>query len=151
MGLFKRILVPVDGSEGSGKALDVALALAGDQSATVHFVHVIDRVHMFALAPVSSMADELLAAINTAGELLLGQAVERAREAGLVSSSALQVTDAACPRIADRLLREAAGQSAELIVCGSHGTTGFRAVLLGSVAEGLLRQSTLPVLMVPMR
>lgn len=151
MSLFKRILVPVDGSEGADKALNVALALASDQEATVHFVHVIDHARLLAIAPGSGMADGMLAAVNAAGELLLGQAAARAHEAGVVSSSVLQVTDIACPRIADRLIKEAAEQGVELIVCGSHGTTGFRAMLLGSVAEGLLRLSTLPVLMVPMR
>ncbi len=149
MGIFVRILVPVDGSEGADQAMRVALTLAEDQGATVHFVHVIDDARIIMAAPAATLGGELLAALKSAGEFLLGQASERAHERGVVASSALQLTDASYPRIADRIVAEARAENADIIVCGSHGRTGFSAVLLGRVAESLPRLSQVPVLIVP--
>ncbi|MHB1589376.1 MAG: universal stress protein, partial [Metallibacterium scheffleri] len=52
--------------------------------------------------------------------------------------------------IADQILEEARAHAVDLIVCGSHGKTGFRAMILGSVAEGLIHRSRdIPLLLIP--
>ncbi|EQD38761.1 universal stress family protein [mine drainage metagenome] len=97
------------------------------------------------------MASELVGAVNAAGELLLGQATTQAREQNVPSTSALRITDSKLPTVADEIIEEATAHDVDLIVCGSHGKTGFRALILGSVAEGLIHRSHIPLLLIPTR
>ncbi len=150
MSTFKHLLVPIDGSSGADQAIARALALAADQAASVHFVHVIDHARLAMTEPMSTMAADLIGAVNAAGEMLLGQAVAQAREHDVPSTQALRVTDGKLPTIADQILEEARAHAVDLIVCGSHGKTGFRAMILGSVAEGLIHRSRdIPLLLIP--
>lgn len=151
MSTFKRLLVPVDRSSGADQAIAKALLLAADQHASVHFVHVIERARVVMTEPMSSMASELVGAVNAAGEMLLGQATTQAREQNVPSTSALRITDSKLPTVADEIIEEATAHDVDLIVCGSHGKTGFRALILGSVAEGLIHRSHIPLLLIPTR
>ena len=150
MSTFKHLLVPIDGSSGADQAIAKALVLAADQAASVHFVHVIDRASVVMMEPLSSFDSEVTAAVNAAGELLLGQAVAQAREHDVPCTQALRITDGKLPTIADQILEEARAHAVDLIVCGSHGKTGFRAMILGSVADGLIHRShSIPLLLIP--
>jgi len=150
VSIFKRLLVPIDGSPGADQAIAKALTLAVDQQASVHFVHVIDRAAVVAMEPLSSFDSEVTAAVNAAGELLLEQAMAQARAHAVVSTQALRTTDGKLPTIADQILEEARAHEVDLIVCGSHGKTGFRAMILGSVADGLIRRDhMIQLLLIP--
>ena len=138
--VFETLLVPVDFSRGSRLALDYARRLARRLGAGVHVLHVID---------------------DTAGMLALGEHVvdvtEMRRErrcdarqhmnAMLNGLSGQPMTDeiAAGP-VAATIARSAADIGASIIVMGTHGRTGLRHALLGSVAEDVIRAARCPVL-----
>lgn len=132
MNRFRRVLVPVDGSDGSERALARAIAIAADQHAEIHFVHVIEHTTTL------SGSDEARHAIHMAGDNLLDHAAGLACEQGLLGSTAVLVTDERRRSIAQQILLEAAVIGADLIVCGAHGK-GLRMNLpLGSVADELV-------------
>ena len=132
MSVFKRVLVPLDGSDGSERALVRAIAIAAEQHAEIHFVHVIERAR--ALAEF----DEAEYAMHVVGDSLLDHAVELACERDLLGSSAVLVTNDRRRSIAQQILCEATMVAADLIVCGAHGN-GLRMDLpLGSVADELV-------------
>lgn len=141
--MFKRILVPVDGSETANFALQEALKFAREQGARVYLVHAYEQV----LHTGMEGNIDLTEVIRTEGADLLAQAEAKARAAGVEVSTAL--IDAAARRIATAVAEEAARLPADLIMMGTHGRRGFEHLVLGSVAEGVVRRATLPVLLIP--
>lgn len=149
MTTLKRILCPVDFSEGSRHALDLALALAKESGAELRAVHVLQPVP--ALVPFT---DPLA---HPPG-LWAPEDVESVRKdlqtfvAGEGTGSGVRV-DAACleGNPAREILRDAESTPADLIVLGTHGRSGFTRLLLGSVTEKVLRHAPCPVLTVPPR
>lgn len=131
MKVFRRVLVPVDGSEGSERALARAIAIAADQHAEIHFVHVIEHTTK------SSEWDEARYAMHMAGDSLLDHAVGLACGQGLLGSTAVLVIHERQRSIAQQILLEAAVVGADLIVCGAHGKNLRTNLPLGSVADEL--------------
>lgn len=126
----KRVLVATDFSEQAGRALDAALALAERTKAEVHLVHALEvALPLFEPYAVVLPADWIGEARRLAQEKLeSAQATVTAR--GLSGSVHLGDVPAA-HAIADR----ARTLGADLVVVGTHGHTGLKHVLLGSVAE----------------
>lgn len=144
MAMFKKILVPVDGSEPSDAAVVLAVRLAHDQQAKLLFLHVSEVAKIAAM--VSSTAtcvdpSPALDAEQAAGEEALRRA-EAAAGNGAVAAESLLVQGAS----ADAIVKTSRQAGVDLIVMGSHGRGGIPRALLGSVAEGVLRQSAVPVL-----
>ncbi|HLV65081.1 MAG TPA: universal stress protein [Polyangiaceae bacterium] len=145
---FQRILVPVDYSEDSRAALAVAVDLARSLGATLDVVHVWDRP--------SYVSDTVLvghgAEQRPLGELIRENAELEMKEfldalnlpSGITRSSRLI---SGAPAAA--LLEELRTGNYDLVVMGTKGRTGFAHLLLGSVAEKLVRHSPVPVLTVP--
>jgi nucleotide-binding universal stress UspA family protein len=147
--MFKRILVAVDGSTTSARGLKKAIELAKNQEgAALRIVHVTDITP--ALGGDSELGDipEILDAIRRSGEQVLEQAVATAREAGIAAESKQLELDQFRLRVADMIAAEADAWQADVIVIGSHGRRGVRRLLLGSVAEGVARTASKPVLLV---
>ena len=139
------ILVPLDGSPFAEAALPVARQLASVLHAGILLVHAIEP---------TSLADDLLltqpiippeTALLDASEArtYLGDWVERLR---LEGRPARLVVDDGAAR--DVLLRESATPGIRLVVMATHGRTGLRQTLFGSVAHDTLRHGTLPVVLV---
>ena len=126
----KRILVATDFSEQAGRALDAALALADRTKAEVHLIHALEvALPLFEPYAVVLPADWVGEARRLAQQKLeQAQATVKAR--GLGGSIHLGDVPAA-HAIADR----ARSLGADLVVMGTHGHTGLKHVLLGSVAE----------------
>ncbi len=145
--MHSHILVAVDGSEPSTRALEETLRLATDQHAVVRVVHVIDLG--ISLAPWAQMAfvdyDQLEAALRESGARIVDAALARAHDAGVDVESATLETDV--DDVAGEILAEADRWKAELVVLGTHGRHGLAHLILGSVAEGVVRRSRGPVLM----
>lgn len=141
------IIVPVDGSELSLRALDLAIDLSRVIDASVKIVHVVE----ISKAAVVSYGDpqyvsSLLRALRDDGESFLKEAAERAAgKAPLADTELLEGNPAR------EIVRCAAQSDARWIVMGSHGRSGLSHLMAGSVAEGVLRHSTVPVLVVPMK
>jgi nucleotide-binding universal stress UspA family protein len=150
--MYERILVATDGSKTSGRAVAEAVKVARGTVARLRLVHVIDSPYAYAdawYAAVSADLDAIQRAWRRAGQDVLEQAAVPAREAGIEVESAL--LDLNGRRVSRVITDEAERWGADLIVIGSHGRQGLEQLLLGSVAEGVLRTASVPVLLVRAR
>ena len=145
--MYSRILVAVDGSEPSTRAFEETLRLAADQHAVVRVVHVIDLG--ISLAPWAQMAfvnyDQVETALRESGAHIVDTALARAHDAGVEAESAILETDV--DDVAGEILAEADRWKADLVVLGTHGRRGLAHLILGSVAEGVVRRTRGPVLL----
>jgi nucleotide-binding universal stress UspA family protein len=147
--MYKRILVPVDGSETSNRALRTAVALAGEQSAALHVVNVVEETPIYvSMDTLPYPPADLMEALRKEGETILAEAVASARHKKIEADGKLLVIDRPSQRISEAIEQEAEDWGADLIVIGTHGRRGFRRLLLGSVAENLIRISNKPVLLI---
>ncbi|MFW6051688.1 MAG: universal stress protein [Myxococcota bacterium] len=143
MTTISRILSPIDFSKTSEHALEYALNLAEGLGAEVHVLHVYQL-------PMYTMPDgALLAGPDVATRVLetsreaLGEVVDRHAQRGVPIERHL--TEGVPHAEIDRVAREV---GADLIVMGTHGRSGLGHLLLGSVAERVVRSSAVPVLTV---
>ena len=140
---IRRILVAVDFSEHAGRALDHALALRRALGAEVHALHVCPLL-AYALGDAHPDAPDFEARVHARVDAELGRLRERAEAGGFVLRT--HRVDGSpgthMAAFADEL-------GADLIVVGTHGRTGLDRMLLGSVAERVLRLAHVPVLAVP--
>jgi nucleotide-binding universal stress UspA family protein len=138
---FKHILVPTDFGDAANRALDFALSLATKFESTVTLLHAFTVPAVGYGYPEGLLwpIDEMAKAAKTELEGVLAKAKERyAKVDGvLVSGEPWQ-----------QILETAKRCGADLIVMGTHGRRGFSRVLLGSVAEKVVRLSPVPVLTV---
>jgi nucleotide-binding universal stress UspA family protein len=148
--MYTRILVAVDDSPHASHAVTHAAALARGWSAALRIVHVVD-MGWLPLGPELAIDLDAIAKLRrTVGEKILEAAREAARAAGVEAETRLLETATPTQRIAATIADEAAGWPADVVVLGTHGHRVVERLLLGSVAEGLARLSTVPVLLVPL-
>jgi nucleotide-binding universal stress UspA family protein len=147
--MYKRILVPIDGSGTSKKALTAAVVLAREHSASIHIVHVCDETPVYvSMETLPFPPAAVMESMRNEGERILFDAVTSAQESGVEADSQLVAIRHADQRVSEAIEQEAENWNADLIVIGTHGRRGFRRLLLGSVAENLIRISTKPVLLI---
>jgi nucleotide-binding universal stress UspA family protein len=125
--MFQQILCPIDFSDGSRHAIEYAAALARQHRSVLTVLHV---------APEGSETRTLA---NEAAVLLEGT-----EQSGVGVEVLIE-----CGQPARQILNRAAALPADVIVLGTHGTGGFEHLMLGSVAEKVLRKATCPVFTVP--
>jgi len=136
------ILVPVDFSAHSERALDYACSLAEKLGAKIHLVHAIGA----GLPELgAALTDSMIAALRE-GSLAELKKVARERE-GIASFGKIMVEPGDAR---DAILEAAKVCSADLVVLGSHGRRGLSRLVLGSVAEDIARRAACPVLIVRM-
>jgi nucleotide-binding universal stress UspA family protein len=148
--MYKNILVAVDGSPTSNLALLEAARLA-PSDAHVRVVHVIETPLWIMPVEHGAMYDvELLhASLMKAGKDILERAKTLLKHKGIDARTQLvDLADTDTNNIPYAILQAATAWPADVIVIGTHGRRGFNRLLMGSVAEALLRGSTLPVLLV---
>jgi nucleotide-binding universal stress UspA family protein len=139
----KRIMVPVDFSEGGDRALGEAMKLAKSVGATIEILHVLDPVLQdFPMGMGFYNFNQ--GGYSAYAHLELAERANRVRAAGLVCET--HVFDG---RPATEIGNRAKETSADLIVIGTHGRTGLAHAILGSVAERVVQHSACPVLTVP--
>jgi nucleotide-binding universal stress UspA family protein len=148
---FQRILVAVDGSEASRKALTYADRLAKFMNAELHLVHVIPDVPPPLVDPLgvggvaaSLTYSDTLKQLEHEGRIVME--VSRAEVA--TTNPIFHTARAQRERIPEVLVKYAAEQQCDLIVMGTHGRTGLDHLLLGSVAEGVAHMAAVPLLLV---
>ena len=140
---FQKILVPVDGSSTSNKALDYALRLAKENHSQVRSLHAIDELGYLSSYEYSG---ELMASARKNGTEVLQNAVIAAQALSVPADTKL--VDQPGQRLGQTVADEAASWGADLIVVGTHGRRGVGRVLMGSGAEQIVRMATVPVLTV---
>jgi len=143
--MYQRIMVPVDGSETSRKALQEAIKLAQLFHARLKLVHVVENARVFDAEGMVDYA-ALREVATKGGELILSRAKEMAEQAGVAAETAL--LEAGGDRNENVIVSDARQWLAELIVIGTHGRSGISRLLFGSVAEGVVRGATMPVLLI---
>ena len=149
MKLFKRILVPVDGSATSRSGLERAIALAKASRARIRLLHIVDEnAVMQGIEPALNVGD-LLDELMEDGRKILAQSEAVARRRGIRAETVLY--ELHIGRVADRILREAAKWRADVIVMGTHGRGGIGRLVMGSDAESVVREARVPVLLVKSR
>lgn len=144
--MYQRILVPVDGSEGALRALDEALKLARLSNAQLQAVYVL--VHPTQVVDVSAGFAEQVPVRDTSSETatsVLAEARERIAPLGVQGS--VRAVDAYGESLAAVLKRTIDEFDADLVVMYSHGRSGIRRLFAGSVAESLLHDTTVPLLL----
>ncbi len=138
---FKKILVATDFSECADKAMERALDVAARYGATVRVVHAWDYPAVAYAAMGTTMIDVL--PFEQAAKAHLDALVASLAERGVAVEASL------CRGVAwDQIVSLAEQLKADLVVVGSHGRTGIKRAVLGSVAERVVRHSTAPVLTV---
>lgn len=145
--MYRRILVPVDGSSCSLKGLNEALQLAKILNARILVLHVVNEaISEPALAP-AEYHDNLIESMREAGQETLGNAQAIAREQGAeVEVKLIESTGGV--RASDCIVDAARLWGAELIVMGTHGRRGMSRLTVGSDAELVMRSTPVPVLLV---
>jgi nucleotide-binding universal stress UspA family protein len=147
MTQFRKILVAVDGSTASQRALEEAVRLARTVSARLRLVHVMDELAWVnGFEPARAYFDDVLPRMRRSGEELLARGMKQALEAGVAAESELVIGSG--ERICDQIAGEARRWPADLIVAGTHGRRGTDRFLLGSDAEQIVRHAPVPVLLV---
>ena len=154
--VFKRILVPIDGSEHADKALDCALDLAEKYSATIELLNV------FSTAPITmGYPASMVYAPTTAGyptwastyskesrannEKMLSEALKKAKKTKPNLDISTKLVEG---RTADKIVETAKDGNFDLIVMGSRGLGGIKEFLLGSVSNRVADDAECPVMIV---
>lgn len=141
--MFKNILCPIDGSDTSLQALDVAARLAAEQKAELTICTVVDPAKASAMAfgdPAMSAA--CFDALDGEAKAMVADAAARVKD--IVAAQVATVSGAPVQSIVDYLV----SHPYDLIVMGSHGRSGISRAFIGSVAEGVLRHANVPVLVI---
>ena len=144
------ILVPVDGSRASRRAIDQATAYARRLKAGIVGLHVVTPYELAIYSrarPAIVTPAQFEKRANRLSKRILSH-VKEAAAAAKVPCKCLTVWDAA---VADAILRTARTGECELIVMASHGRTGLQRILLGSITQKVLAASRIPVMVLPLR
>lgn len=141
--MYKRILVPFDGSDTSRQALGSAIQLARESGGRLRIVHSRDELRF--MTPYDYTVEDLESA-RTAANADLAQALELAGAGEVRAEAAL--LEGMDLRLGEVVADDARAWSADLVVVGTHGRRGVGRVLLGSGAEQILRLAPVPVLAV---
>ncbi|MGV2288037.1 universal stress protein [Trinickia sp. YCB016] len=145
--MYKRIFVAIDDSKPSRRAFDTALDLAKSNRATLRAFHALKDSAIGYQVP-SYDPSVLREKLTEEGAVLAQEFSQAIREAGVdgevVTGPASTIED-----VAVRVLQAATAFDADVLVMGTHGRRGVHRLIMGSVAERCLRQSALPVLLIP--
>lgn len=143
--MYKRILVPVDGSPTSTRALAAALRLAKESEGRVRIMHVVDDLIYLASEP-GRYSEEITAAQHKAGLKILQDAMVLADAAGVEGD--IWLVDAPGARLGESVADEAKRWDADLIAVGTHGRRGIGRLFMGSGAEQVIRLAPVHALVV---
>lgn len=146
--MYKRILVPVDGSDTSNFALKQAIGLAKEQNAEIRLIHVVEEMPPYVAMESPYPLHDYRRMNHAAGEAVLAKCAVAIKDAGVPFGSKLASAESLSVRTCDLIDEEARQWPADLIVIGTHGRRGFNRLLLGSVAEGVIRTTSKPILIV---
>ncbi len=145
--MFKRILVPLDGSETSNKALVAALQLARQAGGRVRLMHVIEELaYLSGFDQYGGYSGDLVRIMRENATKILDDGMAIALSAGVEADQML--VDRVGERLGEMVSDAAKRWNADLIVVGTHGRRGIGRVLVGSGAEQIIRLAPVPVLVI---
>jgi nucleotide-binding universal stress UspA family protein len=139
-----KLLVPVDGSQPSLRALDAAVEFAVGLHAEIVVCHVVNLANVALLsAGEAQLLPGCLEELEDNGKAIVAEALARIGDRAPASTRTVEGEPV------EEIERMAAEIRPAFIVMGSHGRTGLSRALVGSVAEGVLRRAPIPVMVVP--
>jgi nucleotide-binding universal stress UspA family protein len=141
--VFENIVVALDGSASAMRAFELALMLAKVKGSKIVVCNVLDSKTAMWSGSSNPSAEQALDRAVTEGSRIVAKAVERAREAGLNVEGRSVSGDAAA-----EIVNCAIATGADAIVMGTHGWSGIKHFVMGSVAELVLRSAPCPVVVV---
>ena len=139
--MYETILLPTDGSAGMERVIDHAVDLASIHDATLHALYVVDTASLTDL-PLESSWEGVRDALGREGETAREAVERRAGEDVDVRTTVIEGSPGR------DIVEFAVDEDCDLIVMGTHGRAGVDRWILGSVAERVVRNSTVPVLTV---
>lgn len=137
--MYDEILFPTDGSETASAAFDYAMAVASTHDATLYVLNVADTTEL----SVTRVEGDVVDVLEQEGASLVEEYADRAEEAGLSV-----VTDVYQGHPAETIVGYADEYSIDLIIMPTHGRSGLRRYLLGSVTERVVETASVPILTV---
>jgi nucleotide-binding universal stress UspA family protein len=144
--MFRRILVPIDGSDAGRQGLIEALRIAPPWGATLRLLHVMCD-YPFALEMANAADLEgYRRSLKERADHLLDDAGAIARKAGLAVETAIRELAQGTP--ASAIVAEAGCGDCDLVVMGTHGRSGLARAVAATNAEEVVRKSAVPVLVV---
>ncbi|MCS3924221.1 universal stress protein [Methanosalsum natronophilum] len=143
--IYKRILVATDGSKLSECTLKYAIEIARISGARLYAVYVVDTAD-FASIPMESDAgwETMYSVLRDEGKDATQKVEELAKKVGVEVE---QVELEGHP--SEEIVQFANKENMDIIILGTHGKSGLSSILMGSVAENVIRTSTKPILVVP--
>jgi len=140
--LVEKILIATDGSEYTKNAVDYGVDLAKSTGAKLLAIYVVDTA-AFASIPMDAAWESMYELLKQEGDLAIKYVAEKADAEGLKFEGTLIEGHPA-----DEIIKYSEKNSISLIVMGTLGKSGLDRFLLGSVAEKVVRNSKIPVLVV---
>jgi nucleotide-binding universal stress UspA family protein len=147
--VFEKILVPLDGSEHSVRALKVAVQTAKKFHGKVTLIHVYSKVwpivmpHATVVPEATVIVPKLIEAAREAGAGILADGEKKVKAEGLQVETLLREG-----HTVEEILKAAGEGEFDLIVMGARGLSRIKEILLGSVSDGVMRHACCPVLVV---
>ena len=143
--MFTHILVPTDGSEKAQIAAEKAVALAKLHGAKVTAVVVIDPFPYIGLGEASAFG---LQAYLAEAQTMAARSLDTVRQLSEASGAPFAADTIERSAVFEGILDTATAEACDLIVMGSHGHSGVKALILGSETQKVLTHSTVPVLVI---
>ncbi|WP_296225629.1 universal stress protein [Ralstonia sp. UBA689] len=145
--MYHKILLAIDGSHASNLALHQAIVVGKATGAEVEALFVADSTDA-ALDMTGFDSIDYAQRVIECGRDTLADAATKLQAAGVAHSTKLLEKAVAPGQISSTIVAEANETGADLIVLGTHGRRGLKHLVMGSVAEGVVRKTNKPVLMV---
>jgi nucleotide-binding universal stress UspA family protein len=144
MNAYPNVLVAVDGSEPSARALDESIRLVKAHGGKLRIMHIVDDLSVLAGSGYYT-EDGVMHALGK-GRQIVNAAAAAARKAGVMAE--VDLVECVGGRTASFIVDAAKESGASLIVLGTHGRRGLRRLVMGSDAEEVVRSAPVPVLLV---
>ena len=140
--IYKKILIATDGSDYTKNAVDHGIDLAKNTGAKLLTIYVVDTA-AFASIPMDAAWESMYELLRQEGDVAMKYVAEKAEKEGVeVEENIIE------GHPADEIIKYSEKNSISLIVLGTLGKSGLDRFLLGSVAEKVVRNSKIPVLVV---
>jgi nucleotide-binding universal stress UspA family protein len=148
--MYKRIIVPVDGSTTSNRALTAALQLARETGGQVRLLFVVEEMaYLGGYDQFGGYSGDVARIVRESGQKVLTDSMAIAAAAGVQADHVL--FDTFRQRLGEVVADAAKAWNADLVVVGTHGRRGIGRVLMGSGAEEIIRMAPVPVLVIRAR
>lgn len=140
-------MIATDGSETSERAAEMGIEIArlsGGKATAIYVVDILRLSHLPGYTALPGLSKQLLELMQKEGKETTGHVCEMAGNAGVACEVMVAEGDPST-----EILRRSQESDADLLILGTKGKSGLDRILLGSVAEKVIRNSRVPVLLVP--